>query len=197
MGRRKPSRQRVSKPIGPQPRQEPEIVTAANPTEQQRARFDYREDKTINPHGAAVTITQDKVEVHTHKVCRRQPVYVTLHNRKGICDRTRAVLDWYDARLALARKGLTVDSLARANGLGGGNGKHTPSDAAADARSDVDWARGFIQAGLNVFDQVMEHELSFTTIGGGNNRMEERARTEFKLAANWLLLGAGSRVLAC
>lgn len=171
---------------------EPAIIAQANPTLEQRARFNYVEDKTVDPFGE--TLVQGKVT--QHKVCRRQPVYVTLHHRKGICDRTRAVLDWYDARLALARKGLIVDSLARANGLGGGNGNHTPTDAAADARSDVEWARSYIKSGLGVFDQVMEQELSFTNISGRNTVRKRQAVTAFTIAANWLLLGIGTKVLA-
>lgn len=169
------------------------IIAQANPTAEQRGRSIYVEDKTVDPFGE--TLVQGKVM--QHRVCRRQPVYVTLHGRKGICDRTRAVLDWYDARLALARKGLTVDSLARANGLGGGNSKHTPTDAATNARSDVDWARSYIGNAdeLRVFDDVMEHERTFDEIAGGNSRKAKRASDEFKLAASWLLLGIGSQVL--
>lgn len=174
---------------------EPAVVAQANPPAEQRARFQYIEDKTVDPFGE--TVVQGKVK--QHPVCRRQPVYVTLASRKGICDRTRAVLAWYDQRLGLARKGLLPDSLAKALSTGTG-GDYTPTEAAISARSDVDWARSIIADRMGavpkVFDDVMERELSFTEIGAGNNRKEARARSEFKLAANWLMLDLAHRVLA-
>jgi hypothetical protein len=190
-------------PRRPKPATEPAIVAQANPTPEQRARFAYVEDNVPNPLGAAVTVTTRKVDgetvtervVHQHKACRRVPVYVALHRREVICDQTRAVLDWYDSRLALAHKGLTVDSLARANGLGSGS-SHTTTDAAIEARSDVAWARSFIRdaSALIVFDEVMEHERTFDEIALGNWRKARRLSTEFRLAASWLLLGIGHRV---
>lgn len=195
MPRRRPTRTKPS---------EPAIITQANPTKEQRGRAEYVETSVPNPAGAVVTISTKRIDgqpvtervIHQHKVCRRQPSYVTLHNQGLLTQEERRVLDWYDDRLALARKGLTVDSLARANGLGGGNGDHTPTDAAVEARSDIRWARAHIVAGLVVFDQVMEEELSLSQIAGGGGAGKIRARRSFKEAAGWLTKGVAWRVLA-
>ena len=166
-----------------------DVIAQANPTPEQRGRSSYVVAKTVDPYGE--TVVQGRIKVH--RVCRRQPVYVMLHSRGVICDQTRVVLDWYDGRLALARKGLTTDSLARAGASGGQ--RRAPSAAAADARSDVEWARSFIRGGLRVFDDVMERELTFAEIGGGNSRKEAQASAEFKLAAAWLVLKIGPKVI--
>jgi hypothetical protein len=171
------------------------VIAQADPTPEQRARYAYAVAETVDPYGE--TLVQGRVK--PHRVCRRQPVYVTLHGRGGICDRTRAVLDWYDQRLSLARKGLTIDSLALAAGRGGatrGGSGYTPSDASAAARSDVQWARSFITQGLGVFDAVMGAEMTFTEIAGGSGAKAARASRAFKAAAEELLRGVGARVLA-
>jgi hypothetical protein len=173
---------------------EPAIVAQADPTPEQRARYAYAAAETVDPWGE--TLVQGRVRAHA--VCRRQPVYVTLHRRGGICDRTRAVLDWYDARLGLARKGLTIDSLALAHARGGsrsGVSGYTPTDAAAAARSDVQWARSFITAGLGVFDAVMAEEMTFAEVGGGSGARTARASAAFKAAAAEVVRGVGERVL--
>ena len=173
---------------------DPAIIAQADPTPEQRARYAYAVAETVDPYGE--TIVQGRVKPHA--VCRRQPVYVTLHGRGGICDRTRAVLDWYDQRLCLARKGLTIDSLALAAGRGGttrGGSGYTPTAAAAAARSDVQWARGFITAGLGVFDAVMGQEMTFAEIAGGSGAKAARASRAFKAAAAEVLKGVGGRVL--
>ncbi len=159
------------------------------------ARYAYAVAETVDPYGE--TLVQGRVK--PHPVCRRQPVYVTFHGRGGICDRTRAVLDWYDQRLGLARKGLTIDSLALAHGRGGGATRggsgYTPTDAAAPARSDVQWARSFIIEGLGVFDAVMGAEMTFAEIAGGSGTRAARASRAFKAAAEAVLNGVGVRVL--
>ncbi len=173
---------------------EPAIIARADPTPEQRARYAYAVARTVDPYGE--TVVQGRVKPHA--VCRRQPVYVTLHGRGGICDRTRAVLDWYDQRLSLARKGLTIDSLALARGRGGatrGGSGYTPTDAAAAARSDVQWARSFITQGLGVFDAVMDQEMTFAEIAGGSGAKAARASRAFKAAAAEVLKGVGGRVL--
>jgi hypothetical protein len=176
-------------------RREPAIITQADPTPEQRKRYAYAAGQTVDPYGE--TLVQGRVKPHA--VCRRQPVYVTLHGRGVICDRTRAVLDWYDQRLGLARKGLMIDSLALAHGRGGGttrgSGGYTPTDAAAAARSDVQWARSFISEGLGVFDAVMDQEMTFAEIAGGSGAKAVRASRAFKAAAAAVLKGVGARVL--
>jgi hypothetical protein len=173
---------------------EPAVIAQADPTPEQRTRYAYAVAQTVDPYGE--TVVQGRIQ--QHPVCRRQPVYVTLHGRGGICDRTRAVLDWYDQRLSLARKGLTIDSLALARGRGGatrGGSGYTPTDAAAAARSDVQWARSFITAGLGVFDAVMDQEMTFAEIAGGSGARAARASRAFKAAAAEVLKGVGARVL--
>lgn len=183
---------------------EPAVIAQANPTPEQRARSQFVEATVPNPAGAVVTITTRNIDgepvtervIHQHKVCRRQPVYVTLHGRGGICDNTRKVLDWYDGRYWLSVKGLTHDSLAITEARSGGSG-YCPTDGAMNARSDVEWARSYIRNGdeLRVFRAVMEEERTLTEIGGHHGAGKERAAKLFKLAANWLLLGVGSRIL--
>lgn len=172
---------------------EPAIIAQANPTPEQRARFDYFVGQTVDPYGE--TVVQGKVRQHS--VCVRQPTYLTIVSRKGMCERTRGVLDWYDRRLGLARKGLTTDSLARALQASGGGRGYNPTEAAMNARDDVDWARSFIKdpAALKVFDDVMEHEMALAAIGGGHGSGKERASTLFTLAANWVMAGVSHRVL--
>jgi hypothetical protein len=176
------------------PQREPAVIAQADPTPEQRARYAYAVAETVDPYGE--TLVQGRIR--SHAVCRRQPVYVTLHGRGGICDRTRAVLDWYDQRLSLARKGLVIDSLALADGRGGatrGGSGYTPTDAAAAARSDVQWARSFISQGLGIFDAVMDQEMTFAEIAGGSGTKAGRASRAFKAAAAEVLSGVGARVL--
>jgi hypothetical protein len=70
-----------------------------------------------------------------------------------------------------------------------------PTDAAAEARSDVAWARSHIGDGIGVFDAVMEHEMTFAEIGGGSEARAARASRAFKRAAADMLSGVGERVL--
>lgn len=173
---------------------EPAVIAQADPTPEQRQRYAYVVATTIDPYGE--TLVQGRVK--PHPVCRRQPVYATLHGRGAICDRTRAVLDWYDQRLGLARKGLTLDSLAIAQARGGGRrggSGYTPTEAAAAARSDVQWARSFITSGLGVFDAVMDQDMTFAEIAGGSGAKAARASRTFKDAAAELLKGVEARVL--
>lgn len=170
---------------------EPAVIAQANPTPEQRARSVYVVAETVDPYGE--TVVQGKVR--THKVCRRQPLYVTLVSRGRLDEQTRRVLDWYADRHALAIKGLTVDSLARSDSRGGGD--LSPSEAAMQARDDVAWAKSHIGASERpIFEAVMEREETFAEIGRGNRRREALASTQFRLAASQLLLRIGHCVLS-
>jgi hypothetical protein len=180
-------------------RQEPAIIAQADPTPEQRARYAYAVAATIDPWGE--TLVQGRVR--SHRVCRRQPVYVTLHGRGVISDVERAALDWYDARLSLAQKGLTIDSIAiarRRGGAGAGSGRggsgYTPTEAAARARSDVQWARGLIPDGeaLGAFDAVMAQEMTFAEIAGGSRAKAARVAAAFRRATE--AVAKGSRASA-
>lgn len=168
---------------------EPAVIAQANPTPEQRARYAYAEAKTVDPFGQ--TVVQGKIK--QHPVCRKEPVYVTLHRRRVIDDDERRALDWYDARLGLARKGLTADSLGKLNGRGG-SGDCTPTEAAIEARESVRWARAHIKEGGLVFDAVMEHEMSLTEIAGPGGAGKTRARVAFQEAAGWLTRGVWHRL---
>jgi hypothetical protein len=187
MARRRQSR--------PQRQSEHEVIAQANPTPEQRGKSRFVVALTINPEGATEIIQAGKTMIADHKVCRKQPPWLNL--RGGLNDDTLKVLAWYDDRLSLARKGMTMDSIGKLlRPMGGGT--QAPVEAAMQARIDVDHARAHIRDGLclRVFDEVMEHERTFTDLGGGNNEHEAAMIKAFKLAANWLLLGIGGRVLA-
>jgi hypothetical protein len=94
-----------------------------------------------------------------------------LYRRHVIDHRTRAVLAWYDERLATANIGMIRNPLGDQNGGGGSAGAGIPlNQTALDASRDVDWARAQIiaaaapqqaRAVIDVFDAVMRDELTF------------------------------------
>lgn len=171
-----------------QRQQESAVIAQANPTPEQRARAVYVETQTVDPYGQ--TLVQGKIR--RHAACLREPAYVTLHRRKVVSDDERRALDWYDERLAFARKGLTRDSTCALTSRGGA-GDVTPSEAAINARQAIRWAKAQIQSGLLVFEQVMEQELSLSEIGGNGGAGKARARVAFKEAAGWLAKGVATR----
>lgn len=168
---------------------EADVIVQANPPEAQRARFTFVAVETANP--LPQSAIQGKVK--THRACKRLPAYAAI---RGLSGETVAVLEWYDKKLGVARSGMTMDSLLKANSPGGGAGMSHP-EAAAMAWSDLDWAKSHIMDGLTTFVRVMELDETLTEIGNGSRAREDRARSEFKLAASWLLLGVGSRVFPC
>lgn len=156
--------------------------------------------EVANPHGEVII----RGELRRHKAVRRVPHFETLYRSKVI-DRTVFVcLEWYAERLALAHSGLIKCGLD-VSGSGGGSGFHhiPTTEAAMDARSDLDWARGFIPDNdlRQVFDGVMEDEASFAALGGRvypglcDDRAKRKASSAFKVAANYLLAGIGSYVI--
>lgn len=152
-----------------------------------------------NPHGEVVV----RGEIRPHEAVRRVPRFETLYRSRVIDRVVFTVLEWYAARLALAKSGLYRSALDTTGRGGGSPFAHLPAGAAAiSAREDIDWARGFIPADLRAaFDGVMEQEESFAAIAArlypwlSPDSGQRRVSVEFKLAANYLLKGAGPRVL--
>jgi hypothetical protein len=95
------------------------------------------------------------------------PQYELLYRRGVIDARQRAVLAWYDLRLAEANSGMFRNPLAAHDG-GGAPGAGIPiNQMALDASREVDWARAAIMAVhsgnavISVLDAVMRDELTF------------------------------------
>ncbi len=167
---------------------------------------DYEVAAVPNPYGEVII----RGELRRHKAVRRVPRFETLYRSKVIDDTVFACLAWYAARLAVAQGGLIRCGLD-VSGAGGGSAFHhiPTTQAAMEARDDVAWARGFIPPGgglRDVFDGVMGSvdvvgDADFGTIGAavwpGLNPdwAARKASKSFRIAANYLLMGAGPRVL--
>ena len=153
-----------------------------------------------NPYGEVIV----RGELRRHKAVRRVPHFETLYRSKVIDRTVFACLEWYADRLARAQSGLIKCGLDTSGRGGGSAAHHIPTtEAAMHARSDVDWARGFIP-GTDlrvVFDGVMEHEESFAAIAERvypnicADRAKRKASSAFKIAANYLLIGIGAHVV--
>lgn len=161
----------------------------------ERGKFEVA--SVANPDGEVII----RGEVRRHKVVRRVPHFETLYRSKVI-DRTVFVcLEWYSDRLGLAQSGLIKCGLDVSGG-GGSAQHHVPlTIAATQARSDVEWARGFIPAPIRpVFDAVMEGE-TFEVIGArvwsglAERTARRKAASAFKIAANHLFLGIGHKIM--
>ncbi len=169
------------------------------------ARGKFEVAPIANPDGEVII----RGEVRRHKAVRRIPHFETLYRSKVIDRTVFACLEWYSDRLGMAQSGLIKCGLDT-SGTGGGSAfHHVPTtEAAMHARSDVDWARGFIPDNdlRAVFDGVMgsmeaEGDATFETIGVKvypsvcADRAKRKASSAFKIAANHLLAGIGSRVI--
>jgi hypothetical protein len=158
-----------------------------------------------NPYGEVII----RGELRRHKAVRRIPHFETLYRSKVIDRTVFACLEWYSDRLGLAQSGLIKCGLD-VSGTGGGSAFHhiPTTQAAMEARSDVDWARGFIPDNdlRQVFDGVMGSmdaagDDTFETIGVQvypsvcSDRAKRKASSAFKIAANYLLAGIGARVV--
>lgn len=160
-----------------------EVVLLADLPAAQRERFAYEPTMRPNPLGE-VTI---KGEIRRHKVCRRIPQYELLFRAKVFDKQVFTALEWFDDRLALAEKGMTKCALNVTGG--GGGGRVSFDEAAAAARSDVDWARREMGTALPVFDAVMIEGLTFAAIGVARwprlqpDWARRRAANDFKAAA--------------
>lgn len=153
-----------------------------------------------NPYGEVII----RGELRRHKAVRRVPHFETLYRSKVIDRTVFACLEWYADRLALAQSGLIKCGLDTSGSGGGSPAHHIPTtEAAMHARSDVDWARGFIPDNdvRAVFDGVMEDGDSFAAIGERvyphvcADRAKRKASSAFKIAANYLLIGIGAHVV--
>lgn len=134
----------------------PAMVSAvANGARLERGTFEVA--KVANPLGEFIV----RGDVRRHAAVRRVPQFETLA-RLGVINREQAdCLAWYAARRSLAQSGLFKCGLDVSGG--GSPSMHIPTtEAAAAARSDVDWARGYIEPQcLPVFDAVMDDDASF------------------------------------
>lgn len=153
-----------------------------------------------NPYGEVII----RGEVRRHKAVRRVPHFETLFRSKLIDQSAFAALSWYADRLSLSQSGLIKCGLD-VSGSGGGNAFHhiPTTQAALEARSDVRWARGFLQGAdvIRVFDGVMDGGATFEVIGADVypavcvDRAKRKASAAFKVAVQQLLKGIGPRVL--
>ncbi len=158
-----------------------------------------------NPYGEVII----RGELRRHKAVRRIPHFETLYRSKVIDRTVFACLEWYSDRLSLAQSGLIKCGLDTSGGGGGSALHHIPTtQVAMEARSDVDWARGFIPDNdlRKVFDGVMgsmeaEGDATFEAIGLQvypnvcPDRAKRKASSAFKIAANHLLAGIGAHVV--
>lgn len=189
MVKKRNGRRRLTRPKQAERQAKPridEVVLQADLPTSQRERFAYEPTMRPNPLGE-VTI---KGEIRRHKVCRRIPQYELLFRAKVFDKTVFAALEWFDDKLAMAEKGMTKCALNVTGG--GGPGGTTFDEAAAWARSDVDWARKHIGDTLPVFDAVMLQGESFTAIGLARwprlspDWSKRRAARDFKTAATKL-----------
>lgn len=168
-------------------------------------RGEYEVAEVQNPYGEVII----RGEMRRHKAVRRIPHFETLYRSKVIDRTVFACLEWYSERLGLAQSGLFKCGLDT-SGTGGGSAFHhiPTTQAAMEARSDVDWARRFIPDNdlRAVFDGVMgsmeaEGDDTFEAIGVRvypsvcSDRAKRKASSAFKIAANYLLAGIGPHVV--
>jgi hypothetical protein len=168
-------------------------------------RGSYEVAEVQNPYGEVII----RGEIRRHKAVRRVPRFETLYRSKVIDRTVFACLEWYADRLAMAQSGLIKCGLDVSGSGGGSAFHHIPTtQAAMEARSDIDWARGFIPDNdlRQVFDGVMgsmdaEGDDTFEAIGAAvyphvcSDRAKRKASSAFKIAANYLLAGIGARVV--
>ena len=184
----------------PKARLHPVVEQARNAglPDAQLQRFTHVVALVPNPYGE-VTV---QGEIRQHKACRRLPHFETLYRSKVIDYPTYAVLDWYSGRLGLAHAGLFKSGLDVSGSGGGSVFSHNPkSVASVEARADVDWALGFVPAGLHaVLDGVMLEGETFEALGPrlypalSGERARRKAAADFRAAAAALLLGIGHRI---
>lgn len=166
------------------------LLDQAQPTPEMMSKARLEVTRAPNPYGEVV-VNGEPIQ---HSVVRRQPAYVTMA-RQGVIDlTTRAVLDWYAARHALAEAGAIKCGLGDSGGRGA-TGSHIPlSEAQFMARRDLDWLRAHIPADcLAAFDMVMIEDLTFAEsarreaagrhVRAPVSRTRERLSAQFKRAA--------------
>lgn len=169
---------------------DPDLIRQADPTPEQRAKSIYVVAEVQNPFEH----TEPGTPARTN-VCKRIPSWQIIASRGSYSAETVAILTWYADRYALASSGLTMDSCARLMGTGGGGNSLAPNEAAMNARSDCKLALKEIKSGVDEFMAVMHDDMTFEQIGD-NSYQRARAAKLFKVAASWLLLKCGHRVMA-
>ncbi|MFT3968485.1 MAG: hypothetical protein QM690_21665 [Sphingobium sp.] len=168
-------------------------------------RGEYEVASINSPYGKEVMV---RGEMKRHKAVRRVPQYQALY-RQGIIDRAMfAALEWYDGRLGLAESGMYKCGLDTSGTGGGAPGRCIPvGEAAMQARSDVEWARSFIDPRrLPAFDAVMMEGETFREAARRMHahryvRISVRharrvMREEFVQAARDMLNGVASRIMS-
>lgn len=170
------------------------LIAQANITAEQSGRYHHVVAEVANPYGEVV----QRGEFRRHKAVKRLPHFEALFRAK-VFDRTVfTALEWYDEQQGAAAAGMFKCGLAGGGG-GGSSSSHIPtSEMAMQARSNVEWALDFIPPALRpVFVAVMHDDETFEEAGRrlfanlSTDRARRRVSTEFKLAANHLLLGIG------
>ncbi len=175
----------------------PVIVQADIPAAQ-RARRTFEVVKVPNPFGE---VTQDG-EIRQHSAVKVRKGWRALKASTGVCNDTYRVLEWLEDQMEMAEGGMVRCALDFSGG-GGCPSTHVPcSMRATDARSEVDWALGFVSAlERRVITLMMGTGLTFAAAGGAiwpqlNADVSARkASTVLKLAAVRLLAQCGARVL--
>lgn len=179
------------------------LIMQADIPEAQRRRFRHEVAHVPSP-GIEVVV---RGEVKRTKAVRRVPHFEMLYRRRMFDRAVFAALEWYDARQSLAESGM-VRSAIDFSGKGGGEAStHLPvNEAAMWARSDIDWARGFIQPQhLPAFDAVMSEGFSFREAARRQyaqryvrlsvERARDRLRDDFMAASKAMSKGVASRVM--
>lgn len=174
----------------------------ANGAQLDRGKFEVA--KVENPYGEVLI----RGEMRRHNAVRRVPHFEALYRSKVIDRNVFVCLEWYAERLAVLDGGMFKSALDDSGGSGGNAASHIPTnEARMMALSDLEWARGFIpqgDAGLvqrRVFDRVMNCEETFEQVAPHVfpqlclDRGKRKASSAFKIAANYLLLGIGPRVI--
>tara|TARA_R110000782_G_scaffold167129_9_gene259354 strand:+ start:86222 stop:86854 length:633 start_codon:yes stop_codon:yes gene_type:complete len=156
-----------------------------------------------NPYGEVVI----RGEMRRHKAVRRVPHFETLYRSRVIDAHVFACLEWYADRLALAQSGLFRCGLDVSGGGGGSAASHIPTtQAAMEARSDVEWARGFVAVQLlPAFDAVMVDGISIREAARRGyaqryvrlsvERARKRIAEDFIEAARAMAAGVAPRII--
>lgn len=194
MSKRRKTRNKVrAAPVAvPAPTIHP-LIAQANITAEQCGRYQHVVAEVANPYGEVM----QRGEFRRHKAVKRLPHFEALFRAK-VFDRTVfTALQWYDEQYSAAAAGMFKCGLDVAGG--GSSSSHIPtSEMAMQARSNVEWALDFIPPALRpVFIAVMHEDETFDEAGRrlfatlSTDRARRRVSSEFKLAANHLLLGIG------
>lgn len=168
------------------------ITQQVNPVREQMAKREHRIGDTINPWEH-----NEPGEPAKHKAFFFTPSWQTIASRGCYSADTTAALSWYAERLATSRLGAVKSCLDTS---GCGNGNYTRSEAVGRAVDDVADAFGLImskagEVAADTFNAVMHYDKTLSEISGGNTKRAEHASKMFYLAASWLMLGFGHRVM--